>query len=116
MSSNAELAAVLLRTAGFAGHDDVDTGWSAYEADELRSEIASFLGQADAGRPLDEAGRAAASGFSSRRPGRCGDGHGAVVSEQHADAHLDQRTQPGDETAYGRPRVELTASLLAIRD
>lgn len=57
MSGNAELAAVLRRIAELIGRDDVDTAWSAYETDELRSEIGLFLLKAEAGLPLDEAER-----------------------------------------------------------
>jgi hypothetical protein len=57
VSGDAELAAVLRRIAELAGHDDVDTAWSGYEAGELRSEIRSFLEKAEAGLPLDKAER-----------------------------------------------------------
>jgi len=58
-SDNSELAAVLRRVAELVGRDDVDTDWSAYEPDELRSEIGSFLAKAEAGRGLDEPDRQA---------------------------------------------------------
>lgn len=57
VSSNAELVVVLRRITRLVGRDDADTGWSAYEADELCSEIVSFLEKAEAGLPLDEAER-----------------------------------------------------------
>lgn len=57
MSNNAELAAVLRRIAELIGRDDVDTGWSSYEADELRSEIGSSLQKAETGLPFDGAER-----------------------------------------------------------
>jgi hypothetical protein len=57
VSNNAELAAVLRRIAEFIGRDDVDTSWSSYEADELRSEIGSLLHKAETGLPFDEAER-----------------------------------------------------------
>jgi len=57
VSNNAELAAVLRRIAELLSRPDVDTAWSGYEPDELRSEIDSFLEKAGAGLPLDEAGR-----------------------------------------------------------
>jgi hypothetical protein len=55
VSNSAELAAVLRRIAELLSRPDVDTAWSGYEPDELRSEIYSFLERA--GLPLDEAGR-----------------------------------------------------------
>jgi hypothetical protein len=57
VSSSTELAAVLRRIAELVGRNDVDTAWSTYEADELRSEIGSFLQKAEAGLPLDDAER-----------------------------------------------------------
>lgn len=57
VSNNAELAAVLCRIAELIGRNDVDTGWTTYEAYELRSEIGSFLQKARAGLPLDEVER-----------------------------------------------------------
>jgi hypothetical protein len=57
VSNSAELAAVLRRIAELLSRPDVDTAWSGYEPDELRSEIYSFLERAGAGLPLDEAGR-----------------------------------------------------------
>jgi hypothetical protein len=57
VSNSAELAAVLRRIAELLSRPDVDTAWSGYEPDELRSEIHSFLERAWAGLPLDEAGR-----------------------------------------------------------
>ncbi|MGD0702201.1 MAG: hypothetical protein ABSA02_20250 [Trebonia sp.] len=58
MSTSAELAAVLRRIAELLSRDDVDTSWSGYETDELRSEIRSFLARAEAGLPLGQPGRA----------------------------------------------------------
>jgi hypothetical protein len=58
VSDSAELAAVLRRIAELLSRPDVDTAWSGYEPDELRSEIDSFLEGAETGLPLDEAGRA----------------------------------------------------------
>jgi hypothetical protein len=57
VSNNADLAAVLRRIAELIGRDDVDTSWSSYEADELRSEIGSLLQKAEAGLPFDGAER-----------------------------------------------------------
>ena len=54
MSRNAELAAVLRRIAQLVSREGADVGWSAYEADQLRSEIRSFLGKAEADLPLAE--------------------------------------------------------------
>jgi len=48
---------VLRRIAELLSRDDVDTAWSGYEPAELRAEIQSFLERAEAGLPLDEAGR-----------------------------------------------------------
>ncbi|HEY7263094.1 MAG TPA: hypothetical protein VH589_16600 [Trebonia sp.] len=55
MSSYAELAAVLGRIAELVSRDDADTGWSTYEVGELRSEVRSFLGKAEARLSLSEA-------------------------------------------------------------
>jgi hypothetical protein len=57
VSNSAALAAVLRRVAELLSRDDVDTSWSGYEPDELRSQIQSFLDRAETGLPLDEAGR-----------------------------------------------------------
>jgi hypothetical protein len=57
VSNSAELAAVLRRIAELLSRDDVDTSWSGYEPDELRSEIRSFLEKAETGLPLDETER-----------------------------------------------------------
>jgi len=57
VSNSAELVAVLRRIAELLSRHDVDTVWSGYEPDELRSEIYSFLERAGTGLPLDEAGR-----------------------------------------------------------
>lgn len=57
MSNSVELAAVLRRIAELLSRHDVDTDWSGYEPDELRSEIYSFLERASTGLPLDEAAR-----------------------------------------------------------
>lgn len=57
MSNNAEMAAVLRAMAELVGRDDVDTIWSSYEPDELRSEIGSLLRKAEAGLPFDETER-----------------------------------------------------------
>ena len=57
VSNSAELAAVLRRISDLLSRPDVDTAWSGYEPDELRSEIYSFLERAGTGLPLDEAGR-----------------------------------------------------------
>jgi hypothetical protein len=57
VSDSVELVAVLRRIAELLSRDDVDTAWSGYEPDELRSEIQSFLERAESGLPLDGAAR-----------------------------------------------------------
>ena len=57
MSNNAELADVLRGIAELINRDDVDTSWSSYEADELRSEIGSLLRKVEAGLAFDGAER-----------------------------------------------------------
>lgn len=57
MSDRAELAGVLRRLTELLSPDDQDSSdWSGYTQAELRSEIQSFLDDAEAGRPVDEAG------------------------------------------------------------
>lgn len=55
MSNDGELAVVLRRIAELLGRDDVDTAWSGYEPEELRSEVQSFLERAETGPPLGQA-------------------------------------------------------------
>jgi hypothetical protein len=57
VSNSVELAAVLRRIAELLSRPDVDTDWSGYEPDELRSEIYSLLERAGTGLPLDQEGR-----------------------------------------------------------
>jgi hypothetical protein len=57
VSDRAELAAVLRRLTELLSPDDRDSNdWSGYTPAELRSEIQSFLDDAKARRPIDEAG------------------------------------------------------------
>lgn len=57
VSNDAELAAVLRGITELISRDDVDTSWSSYETDELRSEIGSFLQKAEAGLLFNEVER-----------------------------------------------------------
>jgi hypothetical protein len=67
VSNSAELAAVLRRISDLLSRPDVDTAWSGYEPDELRSEIYSFLERAGTGLPLDEAGGPLAAALRAHR-------------------------------------------------